>query len=213
MGKPVLPQEVVQNIVRLRKMGATVPEIHKQLGHSKSTIFRYVQNVPMSKEGQLRLQDRKRPSVYRSKHMWEKAKAQASVLIGNNFSNRDYAILLAGLYWGEGTKQELNLINGDPHLVKVFLEALYRLGVHKDDVRVTIRIFGQKTRDISTAFWLKELQLSHSHIVGYEIIPPKPYQTRLPHGMCRIRVRRGQLFFKTIMSMIDLLGGTERMSR
>src|SRR3989338_1546198 len=47
----------------------------------------------------------------RSKLEWEKAQAEATRLVGK-LTARDKILVLCALYWGEGTKRELNIING-----------------------------------------------------------------------------------------------------
>ena len=40
------------------------------------------------------------------------------------------------LYWGEGTKRELNIINGDPGMMRVFISCLRSMGVNENDITI-----------------------------------------------------------------------------
>lgn len=204
MRKPNLEIEKVRTIKSLRKTGHSIHEIARIVRCSKSSVQRYVAGVSVEKRYTAVLLQKQRVSTHRSVQMWEEEIGVARRII-EPMSSRDAIILMIGLYWGEGTKRELNLINGDPALVRQYLQGLYALGVSKQHVRINIRVYGEANKEKCRKFWLNYLQLSNEHLVGYEVLSSSG-ETRLQYGMCRVRIAKPQRFFKRIMSVIHLLG-------
>ncbi len=209
MPKPKLQEDKIKHIITLRKEGHTLPEIQRVVGCSKATVQRYIKNVTVhgnaGKKLRYRIAHRQK---YASEVAWSNAHVRVSNVLGT-LTPRDMLIFLSGLYWGEGTKRELSVINGDSDLLKSVLRGLYILGVHKNDIRISIRLFGVDTKKIATRYWLDRLDVPNTSVVGYEVLSRKTSNGPLKYGMCRIRVARGGPFFKQIISMVDLLSGRE----
>lgn len=204
MGKAQLDKITVQKIINLRKSGHSLNEITQQVKCSRTTVYRYIQDVSVGGKYLELLKRKQGRSAYRSELMWNEERERAERFL-SEINEREIFFLLVGLYWGEGTKRELNLINGDPRLMRVFLRGLYSLGVRSEDIRMNLRVFGAHNMNKTKSFWLSQLKLTPDNLVGFEILPNNG-GVRLPHGMCRIRVVKSQRFFKRIMSMIHLLG-------
>jgi hypothetical protein len=211
MGKTQIHASDIADIRSLRETGHSINEISRQVKCSKSTVQRYIKDVVVHEEYVSVLKDKQRVSVRRSRLMWNQEERKAKSFL-NSMSERELIMLMIGLYWGEGTKRELNLINGDPYLVRTFLSGLYALGAKREDVRLSIRVYGKKHIKSSSSFWIAHLGLTPEHIVGYEILENSG-ETRLIHGMCRVRIQKSQRFFKRIMSMIHLLGTIDTLPR
>ena len=109
MGKERLLQDKVAKIIHLRERGHSLPEIRKITGHGSSTIFKYIQDVEILPEFINMWRRKQGGSAQRAKEKWEDALKTAESTIGK-MNSRDELFLLAGLYWGEGNKRELNLI-------------------------------------------------------------------------------------------------------
>ena len=210
MPKPRLQEEKIKQIITLRKAGYTLPEIQKVIGCANSTVLRYIKDVTVTGDPGRQLKYRiAHRQKYASEVAWSNASTLARTMLGD-LTPRDMLIFLAGLYWGEGTKREFNVINGDPDLMKSVLRGLYLLGVDKNDIRISIRLFGTDTKKSATRYWLDRLDLPSTSVVGYEVLPKKSSSGPLKNGMCRMRVARGGQFFKQIISMVDLLSGRKR---
>lgn len=71
-----------------------------------------------------------------------------------------------GLYWGEGTKANLDSVrlgNTDPKLVAKFMEFLIKLfGVKRADFRFGLQIFTDINVGEAMDFWAKNLRIKHS---------------------------------------------------
>ena len=119
-------------------------------------------------------------------------------------SDRDLLMLMCGIYWGEGSKNEFNLINGDPYLIKIFIEGLYSLGIKREEITLNFRLFSDMNKEEVVNYWIKFLDMDIKQISGREIIQGNGSK-RLLYGMCRVRVKKAAPHFKLMMSMIDLI--------
>ena len=113
-------------------------------------------------------------------------------------------LILACLYWGEGNKNELNIINSDPNLIRIFVNCLKKLGVRNEDLLVSARIYEDLDPEKVKSFWAKTLDIDKKLIRSINVLSSKK-KGKLKYGMCRVRVRKGARYFKIIMSMIDLI--------
>jgi len=201
MGGKRITQNNKLEILALRQKGHSYSEIRKKFNVSKSTLSLLL--------GKLKLEN---PAVelllakkYRSKAMaakeWQDAKDWAKNKIGK-LNDRDKLLIMAMLYWGEGTKRELNIINGDPAMLVVFISCLRNMGIKEEDITVALRIFDVNKKSEMVNFWAKILSINKASITRFEIIEGKK-TAKLPYGMCRIRLRKSALYFKRIMSMIS----------
>ena len=133
-----LSQTEVRRIIDLRKIGHSLNEIRRLTGHSNSTVLRYIAEIVVLPEYRKQLREKQGGSILKAKRNWKNAQHEASILITRP-SRKDRLLVLASLYWGEGTKSELNLLNTDPSLIKVYVRCLKELGIDKSDLRVSIR--------------------------------------------------------------------------
>jgi hypothetical protein len=197
MGKPKTSEKDIAEIIRLRKSGLSLDSIHKIVPQGKTTIFTYIKNVKVN------FDLRGTGSRNKSDNEWKATKIAAVNLLGD-FSKQSKLLVLAALYWGEGNKKELNLINSDPELIRVFVNCLKELGVRSEDLKISLRLFEDLNHKKAKAFWSGITGVSKNLIAGIEIIKGKE-KGRLKYGMCRVRVRKSHYYFKLIMNMIDLM--------
>ena len=133
----------------------------------------------------------------------EQASKKARLLL-SSIDSRDTLFILAALYWGEGTKKELNLINGDPELVRVFVSCLRRLGITNNQLKITLRVFEDMDKGKVITFWAQTLGVMERHIASVDVLKGKK-KGKLLHGMCRVRVAKSKDYFKLIMAMINFI--------
>jgi hypothetical protein len=201
MPKKTLTKKQIEEIVRLRETGHSLPEIKKITGRAGASVFKYIKGVNVLPEYIDILKSKQGGSKERAKKKWSEAKSSAENILGN-FSNRDTIMLLSGLYWGEGSKQEFNLINGDPYLLRAALKGLYALGVSRREIKLNFRIFSDMNKGDMINFWTKFLDVRKDQVGGFEVIEGNGSK-KLKYGMCRIRVIKGAPYFKLVMSMIE----------
>lgn len=203
MSKKKLTSQQIKEIVDLRQTGHSLPEIKKITGRSSGSVFKYIKDIKVLEKYKEILRIKQGGSKERANKKWADSKESVSILIGK-LSRRDNLIFLAGLYWGEGTKRELNLINGDPYLIKSFINGLYDLGIDKKDVKLNLRVFSTMNEIDTKKYWSEFLEINEDQFGNSEILEGKTVN-KLTHGMCRVRVSKSEKHFKLIMSMIDYI--------
>ncbi len=176
-------------ILELRLNGYSIPEIVARTGSAKTTVQRYVKDVTIPAEFRKRLREKQGGSKDRAKGLRENVHEEVVNKIGV-LSERDYYMLLIGLYWGEGTKKDFSLINSDPVLIKTFLHCLHKLGIPKSRVAYSLRIHSNISAENAKEYWENVVGVSKDRITRIEVIEGKK-KGKLPHGMCRIRVLSG----------------------
>jgi hypothetical protein len=192
-------QEIAR-IKELRRTGHSLPEIKKAVNRGTGTIFRYAHSVRVAPECAEILRFKQGGSRARSKRHWDEARIRASGLVGR-LAVRDKILILGALYWGEGTKRELNIINGDANLLRVFVSCLEAIGVASSDLKFSLRLFGDINERAARVFWAAQFGVSTKDIQVSEVLTSKK-RGKLPFGMCRIRLQKGGEYFKLIMSVI-----------
>lgn len=178
-------------------------EIKRVVNIGYGTIYRYIKDVPILPEYAEQWKIKRGGSKNKSIKGWNESKLVAKKIV-SKLDSRDRMLILACLYWGEGNKTELNLINGDPALVRVVIRCLKELGISNSEINLSLRLFSDIDKEDAVKFWVESTGLNKSNIIRFEIIEGKKVG-KLAHGMCRVRVRKGARHFKLIMSVIDLI--------
>jgi hypothetical protein len=203
MPKPSLLVKEISQIRELRQTGHTLSEIKKITNKSNGTIAKYIKEVKILPRYVQTWKIKRGGSKAKSLREWEEAKSRASLMI-SNIGLKEKMLILSCLYWGEGNKTELNLINSDPFMIKVVIACLRELGVKKEELKIGLRLFENIDREKAISFWSRTLKLPRNSIQGIEIISGRKVG-KLEYGMCRLRVKKGGKYFKLIMSMIHLI--------
>src|SRR3989338_9771818 len=201
MGRESLSKNEVDQIVHLRQTGHTLSEIRHTVKSGYGTVFKYMKDVPILPEHTELWKAKRGGSKFRAAKEWQEAKEKVKGLLCP-LGKKERLIILACLYWGEGNKSELNLINSDPSLIKLFVSCLRDIGVDKKQLKVTIRIYSDVDKKDAIKFWSGVIGVSSKDISGVNILSGKK-KGKLKYGMCRVRVQKSRLYFKLIMSMIE----------
>ena len=193
-----------QKIINLRKSGFSIPEISSVVNISKTTVQRYVRTVIVPERELLLLKvkqggSKKRAEILRDKVEKEALRAVSSV------SDRDSFFLLLGLYWGEGAKKDLSMINSDPLLIQSFLFCLRKIGVNNERVSVSLRVHKGVSIVRAKTFWASVTNKEIGAIRSVEVIEGKK-KGRLQNGMCRVRIRSGIKERLLIQKSIEIIG-------
>ncbi|MEK7588803.1 MAG: hypothetical protein AAB438_03210 [Patescibacteria group bacterium] len=196
-------KETIQKIKKLRSYGHSIVEIANKVHKSKSIISKYIQEVKILPKYRKVLIQKQGGSKTRSQINWNNAKIKAKKLIGS-ISSREKMIIIASLYWGEGTKKELNVINSDPSMLRVFVSGFRDMGIKDSDMKATIRIYSDINKHEAIKFWSKAIDLPSTCFKNINLLEGKK-KGKLPYGMCRLRVKKGDRYFKLIISMINLI--------
>jgi len=191
-------------VLRLRLSGKSIPEISRETGVAKTTVQRYVRGVKIPAELLKNLKEKQGGARERAMGLRANALERASALLGN-LSERDYAMLLIGLYWGEGTKRDLSIINSDASLLQTVMLCLRMSRIATDRISISLRVHNDIRIPEAKAFWVRTLRVPEERIEMVEVIEGKK-KGKLPYGMCRIRVRSGIRERLLIQSAIMLIG-------
>jgi hypothetical protein len=203
MGKEPLGKNQINKIIKLRRQGHSLPEIKKFTGHGSATVFKYIQNVEILPKFLERWENRKKSSVIRMIESQKKARAEAKSIV-KDITSKDRLLISACLYWAEGNKKDFSLSNTDPVLIKTFLECLSEIGVEKDDIKVSIRVYEDIDQKEACKFWAKIANISVNKICSVNVLKGKK-KGKLKYGMCRIRVAKGGYFLKYLKSIRDVV--------
>ncbi|MBX9906967.1 hypothetical protein K2X96_03660 [Patescibacteria group bacterium] len=194
----------VAKIIKLRESGHSLPEIRKITGRSNDAVFKYIKGVKVNPAFAQILKEKQGGSKVRALKNWELARKEAEQLITTPLNKKEKLLILACLYWGEGTKQELNIINSDGNLLKVVVSCLKDLGIQDSEFRITLRLYGDCDVDKARIYWSNILNLPANSIKNINILTGKK-EGKLMYGMCRIRVTKAARYFKLIISIINLI--------
>jgi len=194
-GKLVTKREI-KKIQKMRQTGHSLPEICGVLKRRSSTVHRFAKNVIVLPEYINILKQKRGGSIEKAKRLWKESSIEAKKLL-RKIEKRDKLFILASIYWGEGTKKELNLINSDPALICIFISCLGEIGVEKKDLRISLRIYDNINIDEAKKYWAEICGIDIKNILSINVLKGKKIG-KLPYGMCRIRVSCGGKYFKLI---------------
>lgn len=202
-GKPVTPEEK-EKIILLRQTGHSLNEIRRILKRGSSLVWLYIKDVEVLPEYKQLLRDKQGASKYRANNAWKETEEKVRS-IPFRFDRMERILIAATLYWGEGNKQhELNLVNSDPALIKVFVTCLEDFGVSRKQLKLSIRIFQDMDPEKCANFWAKVVGVERKDILSINVLNGKK-QGKLEYGMCRVRVVKGAPYFKMLKSCIELI--------
>ncbi|MFD8721580.1 hypothetical protein ACFV2H_27230 [Streptomyces sp. NPDC059629] len=160
----------------LRLQGWTYDQIQVELGCSKSSISLWVRDLPKPERrdpnGQAKLAARKRwehELAIRDAERQE-TKAAATRDIGD-LTGRELFVAGVVLYWAEGAKdksyshqrrENLQFINSDPNVIRLYLRWLESLGVARERMRFRVSIHESADVTAAEAFWAELAGVSPS---------------------------------------------------
>jgi len=188
----------------LRKQGLSIPEISDRLGISKTSVQRHVLSVTVPAQYTQRLKERQGGAKARA----DALRQNIQVEVGRAFatlSDRDRLLVLVGLYWGEGTKKDFNIINSDPELIQTVISSLDSLKINRQRLTLSLRVHSDVSVTRAKKFWSLQTGVPLDRITRHEVIKGKK-KGKLPYGMCRLRVSTGIKERLYIQEAISLIG-------
>jgi transposase-like protein len=206
-----------------REQGASVKELARLLGVSRSSVSLWVRDIELTETQYLALRSRMGGRIDGSRAnavaaLARRREAQAS---GRALARRGELLHAAGcmLFWAEGSRcrNRVQFVNSDPAMAEFFLRFLrscYR--VPNSKVSLTCNLFAdheERQREIED-FWLESLGLPKtclrkSTVNRFSKYSQKKRQNKLPYGTCRLAVCDTQLV-QSIYGAIQEYAGFER---
>ena len=200
-GKPITKKEI-DDIIFLRKTGHSLTEIRNITKRGNSSVFKHINGVQVLPEYASILRRKQGGTSNKANGEWRQSQIEARRILGGSISREQRLCILLALYWGEGNKRELSMINSDPGLIKVFIECLYDLGVPKEKIKINLRLYNTINKEYALEFWSNFLSIEKSMIQCNDIIQGNKIG-KLKYGMCRVRVAKSAPYFKLLMSLIS----------
>ena len=154
---------------KLRQFGWSVRAIAKQIGCSKSSISKWVQDISLTEEQITKLksnQDKGRAKAAQHpnspKQKWERIRTdiinKSSQEISGNFSNLDLKILGTALYWAEGYNASRNVFlfcNSNTGMIKIMMRFLREIcQVQKEKIKGRVNIHPHLNIKKAEEFWM-----------------------------------------------------------
>ncbi len=190
----------INSIKKLRRFGYSINEIVSELSVPRTTVWHHVHNVKVLPKYLPLLKTKRGGSRKIKERNLQAAAERAEKLLQK--SDRTLAIILAMLYWGEGSKKVCEFINSDGKMIQVYLKILRNyLNISDDFIKITVRYFSGMDKNECLKYWSENTGISKSKFIVRFNDGGTRGKTR--YGMCRITVRRGHNTLKLIHSLIN----------
>lgn len=190
----------LDNLKNLRETGHSIPEISKILGLPKSSVSRHVKGIQIKSEFRQRWLDRRNASQIISERQQVLANIKAGELVPG-INQQSLALMAAALYWAEGAKKDFSLTNSDPEMVRVFVTILKKVfKIKNEEIKISIRLYDDLIKKEAVNFWSRVVGVDLHNNVSINILKGKK-NGKLKYGMCRVRIKKAGLLFKTIFAI------------
>ena len=203
-------------VLSLRKEGKSYSQIRSVVKVSKSTLSRWLENHPLSKE---RIRTLQAFSEQRIEHFRETMAAKRELRLKKTYeeekrkwlplSKRE--LFLAGLflYWGEGTKarrNELVISNTDPKVITFSLYWFINiLKIPKNKIKILVHLYKDMDIKKELLFWseLTKIPLSQFRkpYIKKTSVKSINYKGAFGHGTCNIRIGNTKLTEQVLMAL------------
>lgn len=215
--------------VQLRKEGKTFTEIKLALGVSKSTLFDWIHDLPLTSVQLQLLSENKQKRRYLTAEKirivkLEKRKRLFNLLVkelqSDLFPLTNKEIFLGGLflYWGEGTKgygTSISLTNTDSSMLKFFVHWLTKcFNIPKEKLRISLHLYSDMSISDSIEYWSNELQISTTQFIKPYIKTSKSLsltQKGYGKGTCCVYVNNAKLKHR-IMAYLNIFSTIKTQS-
>lgn len=184
----------------LRSKGYSLPEISSAVDTPKTTVLRYIKDVPILPQ-YLDQWAGKRGGSRKKRLLQQRQAFEDGKELVNVPSKKEQMLFISALYWAEGSKKDFGLSNTDPELIRLFIQGIRDVfGVTDDRLRVSVRIYEDLDRDACLEFWSKIVGIEKEKFVSVNVLSGKK-KGKLLYGMCRVRVTKGGLLLKKIVGI------------
>lgn len=213
--------------IKMRKRGASIREIARNLDVSKSTVSRWCEDVELSQKQIKQLEQNQRKATHASilklaennrkkkTHDIENATRMGKDDIAK-MNKRDLLIAGLALYWGEGYKkgsQEFGFSNSDPSMIAFiicWLEKIYEVPRKDLILRVSINeAHEQRIKEVMD-YWVSVTGIPETQFTKPSFVHAKhkkQYENFFDHyGTLRVKVRRSTNLRRRILASIEALG-------
>lgn|GEM_PF-399332 len=190
----------IEKAKKLRKNGYSLNEISKLLTIPVPTVWHHVHAIRLSPFYARILKAKQGGSANRRKVGLAKAESESLQLLASH--HRESFIVLAMLYWGEGSKGVCELINSDGRLIALYLEILRKdLSISESRIKPTMRFFTGMSKGECLKYWVRVTGIPAARFkINYN---DGGTRGRTQYGMCRITVTKGAAEVKLFHALIN----------
>lgn len=222
-----------ERAIRLRiehKLG--YGEIAKRLKVAKSTLSRWLQDLPLTEERilELRREAWSKGEVKRERFRQtmrlkrDERERKIYILQKRKFTNLSkQAVFIAGLmlYAAEGDKKsryEIAFSNTDSALVLFFVRWLgLFLGITREKLKIQLHLYDNMNIQAEEMYWLRQLGMSQEQLCKSQIKTLRPgsfsYRDSVRHGTCKLYVGGGVKKAELMLSIRAFFDTHERHMR
>lgn len=194
-----------QRALELRKEGNSYSQIKQILGINKGTLSSWLKDHPLSEEQKRNLGSRRIENYISTR------RKNREIILEKIYLNQKRKLLplthkqllVAGLclYWGEGSKSninELRIANTDPSVIKAGMYWLERVfSVPRSKLTVRLHLYRDMDVQKETAFWSKLLNLPPQSFkkpyVKDSLLTNVTYKNGFGHGTCNLMLYDGKV--------------------
>lgn len=190
----------IAELKRLRKSGQSINELVARLNIPKTTVWHHIHKIKLNKEATRKIREIQGGSKKRKQQNVVLAQKMAKEFLVNK--NRELSIVVAMLYWAEGTKEACEFINSDGRMIKLYLRGLREIFcIKNDEIKPTMRIFSGMDEKRCLSHWSRVTDLSKRQFTIRMNDGGQRGNTQF--GMCRITVKKGHFVLKVLRALID----------
>lgn len=195
---------IIEKMIEMRRHGYSYPEISRSLNVSKTTALRHTRDIEILPEHLSRWLDRKCSSKLFLKNNLEIARIEAEKKVVD-ICDKESLLIAAMIYWCEGAKGDFSIINTDPVLISTFIKALKKsYNLSNDRFTVSLRIYEDLDKGKCLSFWSEVTGINLDENTSIKVLNGSKHG-KLKYGMCRIRLKRGNLILKEISAITKLV--------
>lgn len=190
----------IKQLQKLRRKGHSIEELVSLLSIPKTSVWYHIRSVRLSPSQKSTLRSRQGGSAKLKELRWAEARQQASKLLSG--IHRELLIILAMLYWAEGSKRACDFINSDGRMISLYLFILRKvLAIKNRDILPIVRIFSGMNENECLHYWSKVTNFPKDKFVVR--LNDGGTRGRTRYGMCRISIRKSNRILKFIHSLIN----------
>ncbi len=199
----------------LRRLGLSYGEIREQIPVPKGTLSGWCREIRLSQDQAVAIKERTgsqigvpRDTQWKRRLEVERIQTEARVFALNSLPD---PLWVAGtvLYWGEGSKttRKLELANADPRALRLFMSWTERYLDPQPSFVAALNLHAGNNEPAARRAWQTELGLGPADFTKSYVKPDGTghRKNHLPHGVCRLRLRKGTDAFYQAMSWVHTL--------
>lgn len=206
MGSQRISIQELAKLKLLRKRGYSISEISRSLNRSEAAVAKRVSGIKVDPNFLAAWKAKRGGSSLRAQKRRKLASTKATNVTGK-LTGRDLLLIAACLYWGEGNKRDFSFTNSDPNMIRVLVKCLKVIGVSKERIRVGIRIYEDIEAGKAKEFWAGVVGIEVDDIIKVEVLCGRK-TGKLPFGMCRLRISKGNDCFNLLMATVELMSNS-----